>query len=121
MAKGCLERNRKEEIDSSDIEWILRGDAHAPEILARLFVSFRQAIDSGLQGINETRRDLVTAIELIYLHSRAHETALELYRLSLEGALRGEDNPVNLINAVIEERSTTNERAGKASRRTRRG
>ncbi len=99
---------------ASDIEGILKGDTHSPEVLARLFVSFRQAIDGGLQGINQTRKALGTAIELIYLHSRAHGAALRLYRLLLEGQLKVEDEPINLISAAIE-RST----AGKASSRAR--
>jgi hypothetical protein len=97
---------------ASDIEWILKGDSHSPEILARLFVSFRQAIDSGLQGINHTRKALVTAIELVYLHSRAHVSALKLYRLSLEGELKIQDEPVNLINAAIERSSRAGARKG---------
>jgi hypothetical protein len=99
---------------ASDIEWILKGDFHSPDVLARLFVSFRQAIDSGLQGINHTRQALVTAIELVYLHSRAHVAALKLYRLSLEGELKIQDEPVNLINAAIE-RSTAGARKGQGS------
>lgn len=87
---------------ASDIERILKGDAHSPEVLAQLFVMFRQAIDGGLEGINQTRKALVTAIELIYLHSRTHGAAFKLYGLSLEGQLKMEDEPMNLINAAIE-------------------
>jgi hypothetical protein len=103
---------------ASDIELILKGDSHSPEALARLFVSFRQAIDSGLYGINQTRSALVIAIELVYLHSGAHVAALDLYRLSLEGELKFEDEPVNLINAAIE-RSTARARKGRASGQAR--
>ncbi|HVF55971.1 MAG TPA: hypothetical protein VM934_07450 [Pyrinomonadaceae bacterium] len=83
------------------VELILEGDEDAPEILARLLVSFRLAIDGGLRGINDARNALVTAVELIYLHSGAHASALSLYRLSLEGHLKIEDEPVNLINAAV--------------------
>ena len=102
------------------IDLVLEGDEHAPLILGQLFVRFRQAIDSGLHGINETRKALVAAIELIYLHSSAHQSALNLYRLSLEGQLKVEDEPVTLINAAIE-RSTAGSRRGKASRRAEKG
>lgn len=102
------------------IDLVLEGDEHATHCLGQLFVSFRQAIDSGLHGINETRRALVTAIELIYLHSPAHQAGLNLYRLSLEGELKVEDEPERLISAAIE-RSTTRIRAeksrGRASKR----
>jgi hypothetical protein len=104
---------------ASDIEWILSGDAQSPEILARLFIGFGQAMDSGLEGINQTRKALVMAIELVYLHSGAHVAALQLYRLSLEGELRGEANMDNLINAIIEEKSTAGGRASNASGRAK--
>ena len=105
---------------ASTIDLVLEGDEHAPLFLGQLFVGFRQAIDSGLHGINETRKALVTAIELIYLHSSAHESALNLYRLSLEGQLKVEDEPVTLINAAIA-RSTAGEGRGKTLRRAKKG
>jgi hypothetical protein len=41
-------------------------------------------------------------IELIYPYTSAHKAALELYVLSLEGNLKPQDEPHNLINAAIE-------------------
>lgn len=87
---------------ASDVELILKGDACSPEALAQLCTRFRQAMEGGLEGINQTRKALATAVELIYLHSGAHVAALKLYRLSVEGQLRMEDEPVNLISAAIE-------------------
>jgi hypothetical protein len=84
------------------IDLILKGDEHAPLLLAQLLVSFRQAIDSGLHGINQTRQALANSIELIYLHSPAHQAALNLYRLSVEGELKVEDEPLEIINAAIQ-------------------
>jgi hypothetical protein len=101
------------------IKLILTGDVDAPEMLARLFLGFGLAMDSGLEGINQMRKALATAIGLVYLYSGAHVAALELYRLSLEGELRGESDPVNLINAIIEEKSTAGSRAGNASGKTK--
>lgn len=86
---------------ASDIEAIPGGGPHAPEILARLLLSFRRAIEGGLQGINLTSDTLLAAIELIYLHSDAHAAALKLYLLSQEGELKVEDEPLNLINAAV--------------------
>ncbi|MGA9995306.1 MAG: hypothetical protein WBP93_07830 [Pyrinomonadaceae bacterium] len=105
---------------ASDIEWILRGDARSPEILAQLFVRFGQAMDGGLEGINQTRKALGTVTELIYLHSRAHGAALRLYGLLLEGQLKVEDEPVNLINGAIE-RGTAGAREVKAAGGARKG
>jgi hypothetical protein len=84
------------------INLILEGDEHAPHLLGRLFVTFRQAIDSGLHGINQTGQALDDSIELIYPHSPAHQAALNLYRLSLEGQLKVEDEPLELINRAIQ-------------------
>ncbi len=38
----------------------------------------------------------------MYLYTNAHKAALELYVLSLEGELKPEDEPLNLIKAAIE-------------------
>jgi len=86
---------------ATDLELILSGDPSAADKLARLFDSLCQAMDSGLQGINEVRRVLLTVIELTYLHTGAHVSALRLYRLSLAGHLKVNDEPVRLINAAI--------------------
>jgi hypothetical protein len=86
---------------ASDIEAILGGDPHAPEIMARLFLGFRQGIESGLEGIRQASDTLLAAIGVIYLHSGAHAAALKLYVLSQEGELKFEDEPLNLINAAI--------------------
>jgi hypothetical protein len=50
------------------IDLILSADELAPHFLGQLLTTFRQAMDSGLHGINETRRALAEAIDLIYLH-----------------------------------------------------
>lgn len=91
---------------------------HAPHFLGQLFTSFRQAIDSGLHGINETRKALAEAIDLIYLYSPEHAAGLNLYRLHLEGELKPDDEPLEMLNAAIN-RTTTRLRVAKTSRRTR--
>lgn len=95
---------------ASDIEAILEGSPHAPEIMARLFLSFQRAIESGAQDISRTSDTLLTAIGLIYLHSSAHAAALRLYLLAQRGELKVEDEPLNLINAAI--RRSTAPRCG---------
>lgn len=92
------------------------GSPHAPEILARLFLNFRQAIESGLRGIQQTSDMLLTAVELIYLRSEAHAAALRLFLLSQQGELKFEDEPLNIISAAIG-RSTAAKR--EASKRVR--
>jgi hypothetical protein len=87
---------------AADIDSILKGDEHSPEALAHLFLHLARAIEGGLEGINRAGRTLVAAIDLIYPHSSAHALGLRLYRLSLEGRLRVEDEPVRLIGAAVE-------------------
>jgi hypothetical protein len=104
------------------VESILKGDADAPETLARVFISFREAIRSGLRGMNQLDEALVGAIEIIYLQSRVHVAALKLYVLSQEGHLRVEDEPLNVLGAAIARSSKGAERErvkarGRARRR----
>jgi hypothetical protein len=97
---------------------ILDGDPRAADVLARLLDTFRHAIDEGLLGINAARRGLTMAVELTYLRTRTHASALKLYRLSLEGELKGDDEPLTLIDAAIG-RSTAVARARGAQGRAR--
>jgi hypothetical protein len=83
------------------VESVLKGDADAPEMLAQIFISFRDAIRSGLRGINQLDEALLATIEIIYLQSRAHVAALKLYVLAQEGHLRVEDEPLNVLGAAI--------------------
>lgn len=101
------------------IDLVLNADEQAPHFLGQLFTSFGQAIDSGLCGINETRKALAEAIDLIYLYSPEHSAAISLYRLHLEGELKPDDEPLEMINASID-RTTTRLRSAKSSRPKRR-
>jgi hypothetical protein len=101
---------------ASDIALILKGDAHSPEALAHLFIILREAIAGGLEGINRTSATLAAAVELTFTHSCAHAAALKLYRLSVEGQLKVEDEPVRLLRAAVERGAA---KAGAS--RTRRG
>jgi hypothetical protein len=80
------------------IGFILLND---PDALAGLFVELRHGIESGLDGITRTRNTLAAAVELVYLHTQAHDAALKLYQLSQEGQLKVEDEPIRLIGAAI--------------------
>lgn len=101
------------------VESILKGDADAPETLARVFISFRAAIGSGLRGMNQLDEALLAAIEIIYLQSRAHAAALKLYVLAQEGQVRIEDEPLNVLGAAIARSSAVTE-ASKTRGRGRR-
>lgn len=104
---------------AADIALILQGSSHAPDVLARLFITFKKAIDSGSKGVHQTSRALLTAVELTYLYSPAHDAALKLYLLSQQGELKFGDEPVNLINAAIG-RSAASLRPKAPARKTRR-
>ncbi|HEX8161959.1 MAG TPA: hypothetical protein VF538_08810 [Pyrinomonadaceae bacterium] len=104
---------------SASLELILSGGVLAADELARLLDSFRYALDGGLRGINEARTALVAAVELIYLRTGAHASALKLYRLSLEGHVLPGDEPCSILDAAIE-RSGRSVRAARG-RTTRSG
>jgi hypothetical protein len=100
------------------IEHILGGEPDAPDALASLFVELRQGLEGGLQGVNRTHAALSLAVEVAYLHSRAHSSALSLYRLSQEGQLKVEDEPLRLLDAAI---ARTEARVADAARAARSG
>ncbi|HEV7374194.1 MAG TPA: hypothetical protein VGN95_05730 [Pyrinomonadaceae bacterium] len=84
------------------LEPVLCQDAAAVECLARLLFTIKRAIESGPEGAIQASNTLLNGIELIYLHTNAHKAALKLYVLSLEGKLKPQDEPLNLINGAIE-------------------
>ena len=84
------------------LEPALCQDAAATECLARLLFRVKRAIDSGPEGAMQASRALLDSIELLYLHTNTHKAAVKLYMLSLEGNLKPQDEPLNLINAALE-------------------
>ena len=81
-------------------------DAVAVECLARLLFRIKRAIDSGPEGAMQASRALRDSIESLYLYTDAHRAAIKLYVLSLEGNLKPQDEPLNLINAALERGSS---------------
>ena len=77
-------------------------DVAAVEGLARLLFTIKSAIDSGPEGAMQASKTLLDGIELLYLRTTAHKAAVKLYVLSLEGNLKPQDEPFNLINAALE-------------------
>jgi len=84
------------------LEPALCQDAAAVEYLARLLFMIKRALDSGPEGAMQASKMLLNGIESIYLHTNAHKAAVKLYVLSLEGNLKPQDEPLNLINAALE-------------------
>jgi hypothetical protein len=84
------------------LEPALCQDEAAVELLASLLFALRKAIDSGPEGARQASKALLNGIESIYLHTKAHKAALRLYVLSLEGNLKPQDEPLNLINMALE-------------------
>jgi hypothetical protein len=77
-------------------------DSAAVELLARLLFTIKKEINSGTDGVRRASKILSEGIEVMYLYTAAHKAAIELYVLSLEGELRPQDEPLNLIKAAIE-------------------
>lgn len=84
------------------LEPALCQDAAAIECLARLLFRVKRAIDSGPEGAMQASRALLDGIEVLCLYTNTHKAAVKLYVLSLEGNLKPQDEPLNLINAALE-------------------
>lgn len=50
----------------------------------------------------QASRALLDGIEVLYLYTNTHKAAVKLYVLSLEGNLKPQDEPLNLINVALE-------------------
>jgi hypothetical protein len=84
------------------LEPALCQDKAAVECLVRLLFTIKRAIDSGPEGAMQASRTLLDGIKFIYPYTNVHEAAVKLYVLSLEGNLKPQDEPLNLINAALE-------------------
>lgn len=93
--------------------------AAAAESLTHLLFSIKQAIESGPNGAQRASAALLVGIRSLYLHTAAHEAALELYLLSLTGDLTPQDEPLQLLKAAIERGKAKIERATPPSRKKR--
>jgi hypothetical protein len=76
--------------------------AAAAESLTHLLFRIKQAVESGPDGVKQASAALLVGIRLLYLHTAAHEAAVELYLLSLIGDLTPQDEPLQLLKAAIE-------------------
>jgi hypothetical protein len=74
----------------------------AVECLAQLLFIIKKEINSGGKGIVRASEILSNGIEMMYLYTDTHKAAIKLFVLSLEGQLKPEDEPLNLINGAIE-------------------
>ena len=98
----------REELIADNQTWLnilepeLCKDPAAIESLARLLFMIKKEISNGPEGVIKASKILSDGIEVMYLYTNAHKAALSLYLLSLEGELKPQDEPLNLINAAIE-------------------
>jgi hypothetical protein len=76
--------------------------ATAAESLTHLLFRIKQAVESGPDGAQRASVALLVGIRSLYLHTAAHEAAVELYLLSLTGDLTPQDEPLQLLKAAIE-------------------
>lgn len=108
MKKSTETNRNKTELLADDETWItiiepeLCKDSAAVECLARLLFIIKKEINRGNEGVKQASQILSKGIEVLYLYTNAHKVALELYLLSLEGELKPQDEPQNLISAAIE-------------------
>ena len=115
MKKSTVTTREKAELVADDQTWInilepeLCKDAAAVECLARLLFVIKKEINSGNEGIERASEILSKGMEVIYLYTNTHKAALELYVLSLEGELKPQDEPLNIINEAIKRGITKRE------------
>jgi hypothetical protein len=69
--------------------------------LARLLCTLKQAVESDPEGAKRTSFTLSDGIRIAYKYTEAHQLALRLFNLYLEGRLRVEDEPLQLFSAAI--------------------
>ena len=93
--------------------------AVAAESLTHLLFRIKQAVESGPDGVQQASVALLVGIRSLYLHTAAHEAAVELYLLSLTGDLTPQDEPLQLLKAAIERGQAKMERVTPRSRKKR--
>jgi hypothetical protein len=69
--------------------------------LARLLCTLKESIGSGPEGARRTSFTLSDGIRIAFNYTEAYRLALRLFILYLEGRLRVEDEPQQLLNAAI--------------------
>ena len=109
---------------ADDEDWLTFLDptlckAVAAESLTHLLFRIKQAVESGPDGAQQASAALLVGIRSLYLHTAAHEAAVELYLLSLTGDLAPQDEPLQLLKAAIERGKAKIERATTHSRKKR--
>lgn len=107
MGKSTDTLQDEAEVLADNQTWInilepeLCKDAAAVESLARLLFIINREINSGPEGVIRASKILSNGIDVVYLYTKAHKAALELFVLSLGGGLKPQDEPLNLITAAI--------------------
>jgi hypothetical protein len=109
---------------ADDEDWLTFLDptlckAVAAESLTHLLFRIKQAVESGPDGAQQASAALLVGIRSLYLHTAAHEAAVELYLLSLTGDLAPQDEPLQLLNTAIERGKAKMERVTTHSRKKR--
>ncbi len=109
---------------ADDEDWLTFLDptlckAVAVESLTHLLFRIKQAVESGPDGAQQASAALSVGIRSLYLHTAAHEAAVELYLLSLTGDLAPQDEPLQLLNTAIERGKAKMKRVTTHSRKKR--
>ena len=90
-----------------DEDWLLLmnpafRDNHGLAVrFARLLLRIKGAIESGPEGVKRASFTLTDGIRMAYKYTEEHQLAFRLFLLYLEGRLKAEDEPLQLLKAVI--------------------
>jgi len=68
---------------------------------ARLLLRIKRAIESGPEGVKRASFTLSDGIRMAYKYTEEHQLAFRLFLLYLEGRLKVEDEPMQLIKTAV--------------------
>jgi hypothetical protein len=105
MGKSSEPHNPTLPIDSETWEIIteeFQKDPGGANTLAHVLFDLRKAMRSGRKARLQMAASLTEGIRTVYLSTREHKLAAQLYQLALSGDLTPENEPLQLLEAAIE-------------------
>ncbi len=68
---------------------------------AHLLLRFKESVESGPEGVERTSFTLIDGIRMAYKYTEEHQLAFRLFILYLEGRLKVQNEPLQLLKAAI--------------------
>jgi len=101
-------------------DW-MSGDPAAAEILGRVMLLIREAIESGPEGNAKAINTVTESMHQMFVHTETFKAARSLWILSLDGRITPQNEPEEVLTAAIERglKETVGARRRSASRKAR--